>query len=220
MQELFNYNSKFIQTLNKFADMMIVSTMWLILTLTIIGFGPATTAAYHVMSKVVRYERGSVIKEFFKALKDNFWKSLVMGMLLMVFLVSLYFYDFAQNSEYIATRENPQWFPLIMLVLKSFLAFGLAVYVFPIISRFNMPLARIFMSSLLLMFRHLGSTLLMLLMLAAAITVVAIYPMLIILVPGLLLFGMTYPMERIMRRHMSAEDREEDDTKDQWYLDT
>lgn len=220
MKDFFNYDNKFIQIMNKVADMMIISTCWLLLCMTVVGIGPACTAAYHAMAKAVRYERESAFKEFFRALKNNFWKSLFYGILLTVFAISIYFVDISANIDFFLGKSGPNGWDLFLFIVKTVIFAVLALYAFPIISRFNMPIARIFLSSLLLSVRHLLSTVVMVVVLLVAAYAIMSFPYLVFLVPGAFSFLQTYPMEKIMRAHMTEEDREEDESIDQWYLDT
>lgn len=220
MKDFFNYNNKFIQIMNKVADMMIISTMWTLLCLTVVCIGPASAAAYHAMAKAVRYERESAFKEFWRAFRQNFWKSLFFGVLLTLFAVSIYFVDITANVDFLLHGAAPNGWDLFLLIIKTVILAVLALYVFPIMTRFNMPVVRIFLSSLLLSARHLLSTIFMVVLLIIAAYGIMSYPYLVFLVPGAFAFVQTFPMEKIMRAHMSEEDKEEDESVDQWYLDT
>lgn len=220
MNNFFNYDNKFIQIMNKVADMMIISTMWTLLCFTVIGIGPASAAAYHAMAKAVRYERESAFKEFWRAFKQNFWKALFFGVLITVFAVSIYFVDIVANYDFLFNNAAPNGWDLFMLIMKVVILAVLAMYVFPIMTRFNMPIMRIFLSSLLLSVRHLLSTVFMVVVFLIAGYAIVVYPYLLFLVPGAFAFVQTFPMEKIMRAHMTEEDKEENESVDQWYLDT
>lgn len=220
MNSFFDYNNKFIQIMNKVADMMITSTMWALLCLTVVCIGPASTALYHAMAKAVRYERESAFKEFWRAFKQNFWKSLFFGILMSIFTVSIYFVDITANYDFFFNQASPDGWALFGLIFKVVVLAVLCVYIFPVLSRFNMPIHRIFVSCLLLSIRHLLSTVFMVVVLIVAIYATVAYPYLIFLLPGAFAFVQTFPMEKIMRAHMTEEDKEENESVDQWYLDT
>ena len=219
MENIFRYDSKFMQFLNKAADMMIVSTMWFFLSITVVGFGPACVACYHAITKSVRYGRESAFKEFFRALKSNFWKGLVFGILVLAFAASIAMVDLPENSLFLAGEGELRLGSMILMVVKALLLTTLSLYGFPIISRFNMPIVRIFGASCLLSVRYLVATILMVLMVAAAIFAVVSFPFLVLLIPGLFSYLQGGLMERIMRANMSEEDMQENEKEDQWYLD-
>lgn len=219
MQNIFRYDSKFIQFLNKAADMMIISVLWFFLSITVVGFGPACVACYHAMAKSVRYGRESAFKEFFRALKSGFWKGLIFGILVLAFAASIVMVDLPENSLFLTGEGEMKVGAMILMVVKALLLTTLSLYVFPIISRFNMPVVRLFGASCLLSVRYLVATILMVLMLAAAVFAVVSFPFLVLLIPGLFSYLQGSLMERIMRANMSEEDMRENENEDQWYLD-
>ena len=88
-----------MQILAKIADIFIVSILWIVLCLTVVGFGPACSAAYYAMAKCVRRDRGNIFKEFWNALRSNFGQALLLGLLTTIFGVSLFFFDFAEIAN-------------------------------------------------------------------------------------------------------------------------
>ena len=218
MDNIFHPENKYIQIANRVVDMCAIGIFWIILSLTIIMIGPATTAAYHTVTKVVRRERGTLVKEFWRAFKRDFWKSLVIGLLLTFLMFATYLTDFVYNAPFIVSGENLDIVSMLLMIIKVFLLIGIGLYYFPILSRFNMSIVRMVWASALLMFRHFFSTCLIIATVLAAITIVAIFPFLLVVVPGLCFWIISFPMERILQKHMQAEDKVVDESKDQWYL--
>ena len=56
MNKLFNMDSPFMIKLAKFADMVILSILWIVCCIPIFTIGPATAALYHVTLKLARKE--------------------------------------------------------------------------------------------------------------------------------------------------------------------
>ena len=218
MREFFNYDGKLMQFLNKVADMMIISVLWFFLSITVIGFGPACVASYHAMTKAVRYGRGHAFKEFFSALKSGFWKGLVYGLLIMAFAASVLVVDLPPNVDYLFYGGTMNVGKFLVLIVKVVLLMTISLYVFPIISRFEMPFMQIFGASCLLSVRHIISTVLMAGLLALSFVAVFSLPYLVLLIPGVFSYLQGYYMEKIMRAHMSEEDMEIREDEDQWYL--
>lgn len=69
---IFNYDSKFMQYANKFADLMILNALTAVCCLPIITIGASLTAMHHSVLKVYRNEEYYVAKMFFKSFKENF----------------------------------------------------------------------------------------------------------------------------------------------------
>ena len=216
--DIFRYDSKFIQTLNKFADMMIISTLWALTCMTVIGIGPACCAAYHAMAKSVRYERGRVVKEYFRSLINSFWQGMLFGLLLTVFALSVYLVDIQNNLEFLKDGTNLNFWSLLFLIVKSVIVVVLSLYVFPLISRFKMPFVRIFVASILMSIRYFISTAIMMALLIFAVYCIINLPYLIFLLPGMFSYVQGGYMEKIMRNNMTPEELEEDESIDQWWL--
>lgn len=219
MGKLFDYNNIIMHWLSKFADLIIISILWLVLSMTVVGFGPACTAAYYAVAKSVRRNRGGVFQEFWSSLKENFWKSMFLGLLVSLFAVSLFIFDFADIANLIVHGKFLSTGSLIFSLLKTLLLLFLTLYLFPIQSRFQMKSVQIFYTAALASVYNIGHTLLMLLLFVLAGTMVVAFPYLSIIVPGLFFWGISFPMESVLLRLMPKEDTIIDEEKDQWYLE-
>lgn len=64
-------------------DLMALEILWIVCSVPVITVGPATSALYSVMLKVVREEPAATFTEFFKAFKENFRQALLLGLCLL-----------------------------------------------------------------------------------------------------------------------------------------
>jgi uncharacterized membrane protein YesL len=88
MNNFFNMDNKFFTVLSKACDILFLSVVWALLCIPVITIGPATTAMYYVIVKVIRRERGYLFREFFKAFKSNFKYGAISGVILtVIFLI-------------------------------------------------------------------------------------------------------------------------------------
>ncbi len=75
MREIFNYDSKIMQTLMKLADMLILNVLYLICCLPIVTIGAAQAGMFSAMRQLTNKEDdNSPIKAFFKGFFNGFWK--------------------------------------------------------------------------------------------------------------------------------------------------
>lgn len=219
MSKLFDHDNKVMQILAKVADILIISILWVVLSLTVVGFGPACTAAYYATAKCVRRDRGNVFREFWHALKSNFWRSLALGFIVIFFGISLFLFDFAEIANAVLNQQEMDTWRLLFSILKIFLFCGFFIYLFPIQSRFQAKLVRVVFTSLMMMFRHIGMTLVMIAVLLMVGITCIVYPYLAMALPGFLYYLFSFPMEKILLRLVAEDDLEEDEEKDQWYLE-
>ena len=106
------------------------SDLSLLLAISAIPMGPALTALFSIMGKLVREKDLNVTEDFFKYYKLNFFESLFFWILeLLVFFV-IY-----ADKMYAMSVIGVQALQLIFLVLM-FLCVSLTFHLFPIISRF------------------------------------------------------------------------------------
>lgn len=102
----------------------------IVFALCCIPIGPAATALFSVMGKLVREKDINVTKDFFKAYKTNFLQSLFFWTLGIFIIIVLVF-----DIRIIASYNYPRILINILYVFIAFI-FIIGLYVFPIISRF------------------------------------------------------------------------------------
>ena len=219
MGKLFNYDNKVMQILAKIADIFIVSILWIILCLTVVGFGPACSAAYYAMAKCVRRDRGNIFKEFWNALRSNFGQALLLGLLTTFFGVSLFLFDFAEIANAVLNQQPMDAWHMGFRALKIFLFSGLCLYLFPIQSRFQTKSIWIVVTSLLVMFRHIGKTVAMIALLIVIVCVAILYPGFAIVMPGILFYLISFPMEKVLAKLVNESGLGESDEENPWYLE-
>jgi uncharacterized membrane protein YesL len=103
---------------------------WLVLFLVIIPIGPALTASFSVMGKVVKEKQVEMTKTFFKSLKVNFVQSALFFSIQCILITILMADIVFLNNHSIGRYINP----LLYLLLMMNVLVGL--YVYPLLSRF------------------------------------------------------------------------------------
>lgn len=222
MSGFFSTDNKIFGIFSKTFDLMVLGIIWLLLCAPIITIGPASTALYYTIVKVVRRERSYLLKEFWHSFKTNFLQGALISLIYAVFGGILYV-DFTWANQ---LAEDSKYNSILMGAFIAIAIFAVftAIYIFPLLSRFTQKTGALFRWAFLLSVRHIVSTLLMVLCLAAVL-VLAYYsyitqvaaPLLLVL-PSLYSLLMSFPMEKIMKKYMpKQEEGEEDDGVDRWY---
>ena len=129
---IFNLDSPIGRAMNTVADIMILSVLWVVCSLPVFTVGAATTALYYASMRSVRQE-GSVFKDFFRAFRDNFKKSL-MFTLLLAGAVLLIAGDFWIFSKVQLAGESVL---RVILYAVIFLLIMIVSYFFPLLSRYD-----------------------------------------------------------------------------------
>ncbi len=198
--------------MNLLFDILYVGILWIICCVPLITAGASTTAAYYAMAKCVRHKTGYIGREFLKSFKSNFRQilplTLVFWVVSGVLAVDVYY---IWNHE---SRLNNALF--VVLVFLCFLVSGLVIYICPLLSRFHKKNTELIKTAAYVLFKFLPLTIGILFMFLAVCAAVYLMPWAIFVLPGLYLFGLSYPMEYVLKKLMppAQEDSEE---AQKWY---
>ncbi len=216
MNGIFNMDNGFFSAVGKLVDIVIVSLMWILLMIPIITIGPATSAMYYCMVKVIRRERGYLTREFISAFKMNF----KVGTLTSIILAFMYFVLIFDLTWARQMEGIPGFILVSVFNSMLFLITCIALYAFPILSRFRIKTKQLLKTSLFMAMKHLPSTILIAIIVAFFAIATYLINILFIVTPGLCCLLVSFLFERIFKKYMpeKAED-EENNVKDEWYLE-
>lgn len=186
MGKLFDLDSPFMRVLNRIGDLMILNAMMLICCIPVVTAGAAFTAMHFVLLKIVRGEEGYLVRGFFKSFKQNF-KQATLLWLLMLFVAALMAADLVILHS--AGAEMPRIYTLLILAIIIILVI-VAVYVFPVLARFDNTIKNTLRNAFFLAFLNLPKSILMVLL-------IVIPPVLFYFFPStgvfMILFGISAP---------------------------
>ena len=104
----------------------------------------------------------------------------------------------------------------MVYLLLAFVIAGIVLYLFPVLSRFTMDAFSCFKLALFMVFKHLPTTILLLLIVTAGIVSALLIPVpMIFVMPGVCCYVGSFLMERILRKYMAKPETKEDEEK--WY---
>lgn len=200
------------QILNTIVDMVFISILWLVCSLGIITFGASCTAAYYCMVKCVRKHTGYIHKEFFNCFKENFKRSTIITVVYLI-IAAIIVIDFMYIFAYITNLSMALF---IILVFVSVLVTAFAIFTFPILSRFDNTARRTMKNARSITGRYLYLAIVFVGGLLLAIGGVLAAPVLLLIIPGVYIYLLSYPMEWILHKYMpKAEEGSEE--AEMWY---
>ena len=183
---IFEEGSLFQRFLNKTADLLILNLITLLMCIPIITAGASLTAMHYVLLKMVRGEEGYIVKSYFRSFKRNFVQATVLwGIFLLIWgLMGSNLYMIVRGSG-----RYPIWLPSSILV-GALCLIMIMIYTFAMLSRFEASVFQTLVNAVMLAFGELPRSLEMLI-----ITVVplAAFMFSAILLPLLVLFGVSVP---------------------------
>lgn len=215
----FNLDNRFWQLMFFTIDIVLLGILWILLSLTVVGFGPACTALYYAMAKSIRRERGRPFHEFFHALKQNWWKSMILGLILVLISVGLMAMDFPTLMEPLFSGTVTDELALFWAVVRLVVLLTVSMHIFPVISRFQVTVPKAALLSFLLSLRHLGKTVVLSLVFLILFVITYFFPVLTLFAPGLFTYFHTFREERILKQYILDAGIDISGEKDPWYME-
>lgn len=227
MGDLFNLDNKFFQGLGKVVDCVILSGLWLVCCIplitaftvawqsaSVIGWvicwvasflaGPATTALYYTINKVIRHGRSYCWREYWHAFRANFKQSSI-AMLILFGAGVLMGVDYYIMYQMAQAGEKMGMFYIMFLIFLAIILM-LATYLFPYIARFENTLKQSFKNIALIAIANLPWTLLLFVILVGAAFLTWLMPPVALLIPAIYMLLANLILEKVFRKYMSEED--------------
>lgn len=212
MGSFFNFDSPFFQFMNKIANMIIITILWIIGSIPVVTIGTSTAAMYYATVKVSRRETGYITKEFFRAYKMNLKNGIILslGLLAVAGILTL-------DRLYVHNTETTQGGILIIVYNFMIIAcISVVMYLFPNMSRFTMSKKDLIKLSFFMAVKHLPTTICLVVIFVASVIGIYIMPVLVIILPGAICYIDSFLLERILLKYMAKPD-EGSEEADKWY---
>lgn len=198
--KIFDLDGPIYRIGSEIADVMIVTFFWILGCLPIFTIGASTAAAYYIYGKKMRGEDTYVAKDFFKSFKQNFKQSFAVTFILAILWVSASLYLmmilFYQGNAPIYVTALALFFCLEVMAIT--------IYSLALISRFYMKVAGVFMTSFVLLHKHLLSTFTML-ALNVALTVASLSaPVLLVFIPICNIGINSFFLQKLFKKHIES----------------
>lgn len=216
MGKIFNLDGPFMTAMTKLFDILILSLVWILFSIPVITIGASTTALYYTAVKGIRRNRGYVFKNFWKSFKLNFLPATVMWVMILIVDYIIWF-NYANIGFFGGVLVYAIYLvDIIMLAISM----CFTLYVFPILSRFNLTKKQLITTSMTLAIRHLPWTIVMLVIFAgtllAANYLLFLFPPVLLLLPGVSGVLYSFPMEKVLKQNTSESD---ENPIDDWYME-
>lgn len=216
MDQLFSTDGMIYRFLNKTGNIILATVLWLVGCIPVVTIGTSTAALYYTMVKSVRKDMGYVHSEFWRGYKLNFKKGVAATVLLLVLgtVLGVEMWLVLENG----VEVSRTWYTLSGLLILLLIL--VVLYLFPVMSRFDMKLGKLCLLSFVISIRFWYITLALLA--GLAVVVFAQFYLLpipmILLTPGLWCFASSFMVEKAMKAYMpkSEESGDEEETKN-WY---
>lgn len=224
--ELFRLDGPLHRFFDIFYGMVVVGLLWIVFCIPVFTAGAATTAAYYTMVKVVRMQEGKMTQQFFKSFQQNFNDATILNFIYCVLLVLAGWNCFGMYQIY--QTEQSTYYVAAMLVWGAItiFVFWLSHWSYFFLSRFVAKPMAIIKMAMWAEFRHILSTILMILLFALCMFLIYFWNPGILIFPGLYLYASSFLVEKVFHLYMPKETNREPEYDDNgnviqtWYEGT
>lgn len=218
-ENLFNPDNPVLSFVNKVVDVLFINILFTLCCLPIFTIGPAMAGLYYCMVKVIRRERGSAAKEFFRGFRENFKQGVVVHLILLAFAAMMFVADLPVIITFLDTQKIENVMTLVFFGLKALLLAGFTCWIYPLMTRFSQKLLKLAEFSIGLMIRYILVTIISVLIFIGAIVIILAEPLYLAIVPGVAALLISLPMEKVLRQVCDTADISDEEDVDTWYLE-
>lgn len=200
--------------LGSLGQIVVASILWVFCCLPMFTIGPACTALYYSVVKVIRRERGNMLEAYFHAFKLNFWQSMGWNLLLLSYyavLALLAFLHIRTTGGFVL--DNTMGVILAFAVLLVWML----PFLYPVISRFFYKGFALLRFLLYIAIRYFWVTLIALALLISAVVLFLSNSALLLFLPGIYTLILSWMLEPIFKT-LSTDDGSL--SYQEWYDDT
>ncbi len=156
---MFGLDSPFVKYMSLIADVIMLSVLFLVTSIPLVTIGPSVTALFFVMTRRIYEKESYLLGDYFKSFKLNFKQSIFTGILLFVLQTILCFNIYLVLTGYVfAGVKMFQMVAIVLYALVLIESFFVSLYVFPVISRFELSFKEAIKTSFMLANKHLATT--------------------------------------------------------------
>lgn len=204
----FAFDGSFYTVTGKIFDLAAVSVYWLVGCIPLVTAGASFSALYAAVTKSILDDQGSVSSVFWRAYRRDLKAALPVWLIYAaaIFVMLLNFGIIREN----ATGFVGLFFQVLYSMLVLFLLTA-ACYVFPLLSRFDMPWGWYVKLSVYMTVRYLPKSLLLLAVFALSYLLIWKQLAFVLIVPAIGTLVSSYLLEPLLERHMPKENPDEED---------
>ena len=156
MNELFHPDNPMLRFLSRLFDLMVLNVLFLVSCVPVITIGAAVSSAYQVIFRIIEKKDPYIAKSYLKALKENFKQATILWGFILCAIVCV-------NAALYAIYRMPgktYEFLQIPLFLVMFLIASIAVYAFPLLSRYQNRLKQVLKNAVFMSLANIPATVL------------------------------------------------------------
>lgn len=200
-------------------EIVILSLLWFFTSIPIVTIGTSTAALYYAVVKSLRCKRGTPVKEYFHAWKQNLLKGCILTVFLLACIIILYHVMHTLglsvqqqvDANVITEKAGESAMVLYAICAAAMVEVGiLFIYVFPVLSRFDLSSVKLLFIAFVMAIRYFYFTILLVLAMLAMALLVYRIPVAMMFVPGVWTLFASRFIEKGMKKYLPEPSEDED----------
>lgn len=210
MRGFFSVEGKFFTVTSKIVDMVFITILWFIGCIPIVTIMTSTASMYQTTVKCIRYNRGKVFEEFKDAYKKNLKQGIQLTVLYGIIGAVIGFGDY-YVFHLMSSRSSMAFILVAGMIIWTLLYLMNVLWLIPVFSRFANTFGNILRLNYVISTKHIIRSILMILIICAAVLLVRIAPPLVIIVPSLSMLVISYASEPGLHKYMPEQTEDNGD---------
>ena len=155
MGSFFSPDSKFMQTMSRLADLVVLNLLFLVSCVPLFTIGAASTAMYTVCFQLGTEKESGIFRTYFRSFRENFKQSTILFLILALLLLALFF-----DTLLLFSMTGWLRYGCVLTGFLLVLAVLMYSYAFPLLSQFANSTRQTLKNSLFLSLGYLPRSLL------------------------------------------------------------
>lgn len=155
MGSFFSPDSKFMQTMSRLADLVVLNLLFLVSCVPLFTIGAASTAMYTVCFQLGTEKESGIFRTYFRSFQENFKQSTILFLILALLLLALFF-----DTLLLFSMTGWLRYGCVLTGFLLVLAVLMYSYAFPLLSQFANSTRQTLKNSLFLSLGYLPRSLL------------------------------------------------------------
>jgi uncharacterized membrane protein YesL len=208
MHNILNSDGFFWRWFGKLADVLVLSLLWVLCCLPILTIAPSCIALYDTVARCIHGTEDQPYRHFFRVLKNELLRGIGITVLWLAVGVALMF---GYNVLYNVGKEHSFFAIYSMVYLATMLIpLGIFAWLVPLQARFTHSFFGLHKTAATFAIVHLPTTGIVLGILAAAIAIGMLVPVLVFILPGLVITLQCWFIEKVFKRYIPEEENNDD----------
>lgn len=201
MNKLFSIEGSVWSFFSKLGSAFLLSILWTVTSIPIFTIGASNAAIYYVMLKIFDEKDVKIVREYFKAFKENFKRATIIWVPLFLFILI----GLADIYICLVVGETAGYGGAVVFMCIEIVLVLFSIYVFPLIGRFENTFKQTVKNGFLMPIKHFFISIWIIIVISGVIALGVVFPPITIFLPGVMAFAISFPIYYVFKKYTEEE---------------